>query len=31
MANVIIGFLLLAGPQTIYALNKHFEGGVSLF
>ncbi|MDQ2624451.1 MAG: PadR family transcriptional regulator [Actinomycetota bacterium] len=31
MANVILGLLLLAGPQTIYALNKHFEAGVSLF
>lgn len=31
MANVILGLLLLAGPQTIYALNKHFEGGVGLF
>jgi len=31
MANVILGLLLIAGPQTIYALNKHFERGVSLF
>ena len=31
MANVILGLLLLAGPQTIYTLNKHFEQGVSLF
>ncbi len=31
MGNVILGLLLLAGPQTIYALNKHFEGGISLF
>ena len=31
MANVILGLLLLGGPQTIYALNKHFEAGVSLF
>lgn len=31
MASVILGLLLLGGPQTIYALNKHFEGGVGLF
>lgn len=31
MANVVLGLLLLAGPQTIYSLNKHFEGGISLF
>lgn len=31
MASVILGLLLLGGPQTIYALNKHFEAGVSLF
>ncbi|MDR1999526.1 MAG: helix-turn-helix transcriptional regulator [Frankiaceae bacterium] len=31
MGNVVLGLLLMAGPQTIYALNKQFEGGVSLF
>lgn len=31
MGNVILGLLILAGPQTIYDLNKHFEAGISLF
>lgn len=31
MANVIIGLLMIGGPQSIYALNKHFEQSVSLF
>lgn len=30
MGHVILGLLLLA-PQTSYALNKQFEGGISLF
>jgi len=31
MAHVILGLLLAFGPQTIYRLNKFFEGGISLF
>lgn len=30
MGNVILGLLLL-GPSTLYALNKQFEQGISLF
>ncbi|QIM18969.1 PadR family transcriptional regulator [Leucobacter coleopterorum] len=30
MANVILGLLMLGGPQTLYLLNKHFEQGASL-
>ena len=30
MGNVILG-LLLMGPATLYAINKHFEQGISLF
>ncbi|MGM0385080.1 MAG: PadR family transcriptional regulator [Actinomycetota bacterium] len=30
MGNVILG-LLLAGPQTLYSLRKHFERVISLF
>lgn len=31
MGNVILGLLLLLGPQTLYSLNKQFEQGPSLF
>lgn len=31
MGNVVLGLLLLAGPQTIYSLHKLFGQGVSLF
>lgn len=31
MSNVILGLLLLGGPQTIYSLHKLFEQGISLF
>lgn len=31
MGNVILGLLLLAGPQTLYSLNKQFQAGPSLF
>lgn len=31
MGNVILGLLLMRGPQTIYSLHKLFEQGVSLF
>ena len=31
MGNVILGLLLLVGPQTLYSLNKQFQAGPSLF
>ncbi|WP_394554489.1 PadR family transcriptional regulator [Agromyces sp. MMS24-JH15] len=31
MGNVILGLLLLLGPQTLYSLNKQFQQGPSLF
>mgnify|MGYP000981527129 CR=1 FL=1 len=31
MAHVILGLLVMFGPQTIYRLNKFFEAGISLF
>lgn len=31
MAHVVLGLLVLVGPQTIYDLNKRFEQGISLF
>lgn len=31
MGNVILGLLLLLGPQTLYSLNRQFEQGPSLF
>lgn len=31
MGNVILGLLLLLGPQTLYSLNKQFQAGPSLF
>ena len=30
MGNVILGLLLLTGPQTLYSLNKQFQAGPSL-
>lgn len=31
MGHVILGLLMLLGPQTLYSLNKQFERGPSLF
>lgn len=31
MGNVILGLLLLGGPQTLYSLGKLFQAGPSLF
>lgn len=31
MGHVILGLLMLLGPQTLYSLNKQFEQGPSLF
>lgn len=31
MSHVILGLLMLLGPQTLYSLNKQFEQGPSLF
>ncbi|MGV3713592.1 PadR family transcriptional regulator [Pseudolysinimonas sp.] len=31
MGNVILGLLLLVGPQTLYSLGKQFQAGPSLF
>src|SRR5688572_24834517 len=31
MGNVVLGLLLMLGPQTLYDLNKQFEAGISLF
>lgn len=31
MGNVVLGLLVMLGPQTVYDLNKQFEAGISLF
>lgn len=31
MSHVVLGLLIIVGPQTIYTLNKLFQEGVSLF
>lgn len=31
MGAVVLGLLLMGGPQTIYLLHKHFDGGVGQF